>query len=491
MRRQLVLAAVSLLAVSTQSFAADATADEAKRLVDVFHTYLGAPGAGEADRVSAMPEGEAYRMSIDVAGLASSFLAEGLTIEAPALTFLAEPLPDATWRVTGLTMPSPLTIRIPDQAQTFRWEGATFDGIYDPALATFMSFEHSIASSSSEMHGAQGDSTSFVGMQATNGMATDAGNGTVNMEMHQTMHDVVAQETIVFPGSGDKDIPAPPIEFAYSIENAAIDMNVEGLDAAGLLDLWASIVANAQTETPSVDAASLKAMLGALMPFFGKLDESVMLNGLRVGTPFGDFALQQAHFGLGLPGLVENGGLALSLAMSGPTYPAELIPSWAMAMAPTDVDITLGVSGFNLDAAARHLLASFDESNTPHLQNADWMAAGTMLLPDSGAKLILKPGHISGPMLDIAFEGEAALVAKASSATVKITVKGLDEAIAIVTEASSSDPMAMQALGMLSMAQMFGRPTDDGAMEFVIMMTPDRTITVNDQVVMPGVGSPT
>jgi hypothetical protein len=487
--RRAALIGACILAGTTQSLAAEATAAEADRLVDVFHRYLGAPRAGEADHVRAVPEGEAYRLTIDFDRMAEAFLPQGFSVDAAELSFLAQPLPDATWRVSELTLPTPLTFSVPGQTLTYRWEGASFEGIYDPALASFVSFDHAISATSSEMRGVEGASTSFVGAQTIHGTTTGAGEDTVNTSVQQTVRDVVAQETITLPDAGAKASPALPIEFAYSIETAAIDLSLENLDAVGLLDLWAHAVARMQEDKPNVDEAALKLMLGELMPLFSRLDENIVIGGLRVGTPFGDFGMEEANIRMTLPGLVENGGMALSIALTDPSYPVELMPGWVSALAPTSLDFGFEISGFNLDAPARHLLTAFDGGRETPLENADLMAAAMMAVPPSGATLTLKPGRIDGPVLDIAYEGELSLSMPMPTGSFRVTATGVGDAIAALT-ANSADPMAMQALGLLSIAQMIGRETEDDAMEFVIELNPDGSVAVNGQIMTPPSGDP-
>lgn len=488
--RRAALVGVCLFAGITQVHAAPATAEEAQRLVDEFHRYFGSPRAGQADHVRVVPDGEAYRVTIDLDQLAEPFEPMGLSLDPAELSFLTEPLPDSTWSVTDFLLPSPMTIRVAGQTITYRWEGGGFEGIYDPSLASFLSFEQVIATTSSEARSEEGVSTAHVGEQVVRGTSTDTGEGTVDTEFQQTFRDYVGQETISLPSADPKEPASPPIEFAYSIATGTIDVSLEGFDAVGLLELWAYAVARMQEDPPKVDAEELKASLGALLPFFTRLDEGATIGGLRVGTPFGDFGMEEVDFRVTLPGLVEGASLAMSLALSGPTYPAELVPAWAQELAPTEVVFGYDIASFNLNAPAQHLLTAFDADRTPPIEDSDYTAAAMMALPESGATLTVSPSNIDGPILDVAFEGQLTLAMPAPTGTFTVTATGFDIAKEKLT-AASADPMATQALGLLTVAEMFGRKTDDGSMVFVIEFKGDGSIAVNDQVVKPPAGDPT
>ena len=122
MQRAIFLS-LCILANGGQSLAAEATAEEARRLVDVFHRYVGMPRAGQADHVRAEPQGEAYRVSIDFDVLASPLAPLGFTLEAAEVSFLTKPLPDGTWAVSEFMLPNPMTIAMPGQTMTYRLGG--------------------------------------------------------------------------------------------------------------------------------------------------------------------------------------------------------------------------------------------------------------------------------------------------------------------------------------------------------------------------------
>ena len=163
------------------------------------------------------------------------------------------------------------------------------------------------------------------------------------------------------------------------------EATIEGFEAAELLELWAYAVARAQESPPNIDEQEIKTLLAEVLPLFRRLDEGATLRRLARRTPVGEFGMEDISFRMTLPGIVESSGLALSLKFSGPSFPDQLVPPWARDLVPTKLDFGFDVSGFNLDAAARHLLDTFDAERTPPLEEADWLPPGNSRCPSREA----------------------------------------------------------------------------------------------------------
>jgi hypothetical protein len=386
-------------------------------------------------------------------------------------------------------MPSPITMQIADQTTSVRLEGLKFDGVYDPTLAAFIRFDETIGAMSTEAEGPQGGGTTSYGEQVIRGTGTAAGADAVDMAVEQTVDGFSAEQTVLIPAP-DPASPAPqPFTFAYAIDSATVDVTLAALKARKLLDVWAYAVARAQESPPNIDEHEVKKLLTELIPLFQRLDEGGTLSGLRIATPLGEFGLKDAAFKFAVGGIVPDAGMAMSINLGEPSFPSEIAPPWAKGLVPTEVDVGFDVSGFNLDAAARHLLEAFDADRTPPLQDADWEAAGQLTMPEEGGKLTLLPGHIDGPLLDIEFEGEMTLAMPAPTGTFTLTATGLDDAMASLN-AASGDPTEAQVLGFLTLAKMWGRPAANGATEFVFDFKSDGSIAVNGNELKPANSEP-
>jgi hypothetical protein len=488
MRRD-ILVGLFILAGASQGLAAEATSDEAQRLVDVFHKYLGTPRAGEADFVRAEPQGEAYRVSIGLEQFARPLEPLGVTIDAAEVSFVVSPLPDGTWHVGDIVMPSPLTMHIGEGQTTSRWENVHFDGVFDPVLAGFTRFEETIGATDSETSGPNAEGAVHYGEQTIRGTATAADAGAVNVAVQQTLKDFVTHESVT-PPSMDQASPLPPsFELSYGVDSGTADVAVDALQGPKLLDLWAYAVAHAGENPPALDNAEIKQRLSDLLPLYQRMKESAALKGLRVETPFGAFGVEDLSGGVALTGISSNGDMQLSLKLAGPSYPEEAAPPWVKQLVPTELELGFGLAGFNLDAPVRQLIEQLDVSKKPMLEQADIVAAAALAMPEGGAKFTLQPGHIDGPLLGVTFDGELTLTMSGATGSVEVTATGLDRAMASLKEVSN-DPLAEKAVALLALAQAFGQPTDNGATHFLFEANEDGSITVNGQPLKPPSGQP-
>jgi hypothetical protein len=485
--RRFVLAALLLVAGTGHPFAAEATTDGAASLVDVFHRYLGTPRAGDADYVRVVPQGESYRLTFDLGQFAKPFETAGFALDPAEVSFVAAPLTDGTWRVDDLQLPSPLTVHFGEVTTTYRWEGVSFDGIFDPALLTFSRFEQIIASSDSLTSGPGVEGASHTGEQVVRGSANTADAGALDAIGRQTVRSMTMQQSVTVP-PGEAAPPAS-FEISYGIETAELDVAIEAIEWTKLVDLWAYAVANTAETSPNFDNDEVRNRLEALLPIFRRVEETVAVHALRIGTPLGEIGVDDVSGIFTFSGLMPDSGMSMALKLAGRSYPEELVPDWAKGLIADEVELDFGLSGFNLDAAARHLIGRLDIDKTPMVEEADYATAAMLAIPESGAKFTLRPSRIGSPLIDLEFDGELALKMAAPSGTINIAARGIDDAIASLSSASG-DPNAAKVLGILALAQQWGKKGADGEMRFAIEFGDDGAVTVNDQMVKPPSGQP-
>ncbi len=345
MRRNILFVSCLLASVS-QGFAAEATHDGAQRLVDVFHKYLGMPRAGEADFVRAEPAGETYRLSIALNQLARPFEPLGFKIDPAEISFVVKPLADGTWQVSDLLFPSPLTMHIKNATTTTRVDGLHFDGIYDPALASFVQLNETFTATDSQTSGPNAEGASHSGEQTVQSTASAAGDGAVNVAMQQTLRDIVTRQSITPPHT-DSASPLPPtFDLSYGVDSGTSGWTFNALEGSKLLDLWAYAVARAQESPPTLENQEIKKRLTDLLPIYQRIEEKTALKGLRVETPFGAFGVEDLSGGGALTGIVSSSELQLSMKLAGLSYPEDVAPPWTKQLVPTDLEFGIDLSGF-------------------------------------------------------------------------------------------------------------------------------------------------
>jgi len=482
--RRTCLTALCVLAGGSAGLAAEATGEGAQGLAETFHRYLGPARAGQADFVRVEPAGENYRVTFDLDEFARPLAPFGLSLDPAEVSFLTQPLADGTWHVSGLEAPNSIVAHANEQTVTYRLDGITFDGIYDSTLAAFIRFEETVSplSMSTEAPGVKMSGT--YGTQTIHGTAAASGADSVSGSVTGVIEGFGMKEFISLPASDPDTPPVPPFDISYSVGSTKADVSFEAVKSPKLLELWGYAIAHAQETPPKLDNAEIKAMLTGLLPVFQRIEEKASGSNLHVGTPLGDFGVANLDFDIVFPGLVSNGETSFAMKLAGPTYPEAVVPAWAKQLVPSDAEFGFGLSGFDLDAPARALIEKLDVSRKPPLADADFADAAKLVAPAAGVKLTLEPTHVHGPILDIQASGEMILSMPEPTGSFSVSVKGLDEAIALLKSAGD-DPMASQALASLTLLQSLGRPESDGSISYAIEAKEDGSVSVNGQTMKP------
>ena len=126
--------AAALPVLSVQ--AAPATPEEAARLTTLFERYVGHSEAGQPSSVTVVPQGDAYRVTLDVAHALSGLGGLHFSIDPNVSSTMLTPQSDGTWAVSSSGSP-PLVIHAGQQTITLKAATSKFDGIYDPKLFAF------------------------------------------------------------------------------------------------------------------------------------------------------------------------------------------------------------------------------------------------------------------------------------------------------------------------------------------------------------------
>ena len=193
-----------------------------------------------------------------------------------------------------MQLPSPLTMHIKDETITYRFDGFSFDGIYDPALAAFVSLDQTIGGMSTETEGPNGKGTAQYGEQhvTSTGIARRAETDAADVTVAQTIGKFSMRQTMAMPSPGEASSPSPQVDLSYGVESGRGDVAVSGLKATKLLELWAYVIAHVQADAPAIENAEIKALLTDLLPVFLQLDEKGAVHALKAETPMGEFGLQ-------------------------------------------------------------------------------------------------------------------------------------------------------------------------------------------------------
>ena len=476
--RKALLAAVAAGALPLSAAAKDVppTSEGAQKLSAIFAAYLGKPPAGAPPAVSVAPEGGHYAVTVSLGSLAAPLEQAGFSMDPVVVKYALTEQDDGTWHVAGAELP-PIAARTKDGSVAYNFTAYAFDGIFDPALATFKSARAGVDKMTADIQAPALRETVGSGpIQATLG-ATPASNGAVSTVAHEEISNLsIAASVTPQPGKASPD--AKPVDFKLQLARAVVDLGLDGASIRKALDLWAFLVAHPTRPEIAANEAAFKALLRALMPTEAKGSEKIEAQNVAVDAQQGSFGLANAKFSLAAavaPG--PKGSVEYHLAMDGLAMPPGLLPPPMRALAPTAIDFGVRASGFDFAAGA-------DEA----INDMHFAGDGPVIAQDDGPKILarikgaaplvveLLPSHVVAPQVDLTLEGQARLEGVRPSGTLKVRARNFDKTIAALKAAG---PMASpQVIGILALAKGLGKADGDD-LSWVAEYGADGSIKVN------------
>lgn len=485
-------------ATSFPAFAADATLEGARALADDLAAYVGR-AALDSGFVTVMPDGDAYRVTLDVARLAGVFLpAEQVTLTVfENASFRTAPADGGLWRVDSVTYPS-LLARFPGageggEAQQIEYRfspGGTSEGLFDPALGAFTSFSQTLSSvvTATELGGESSRSEqNDISMTATAKPATDGGVDLAAASLTGGFVQTMQSATM------------PPIR--VDAEGLRQSFVMEGGRLRAALDLLAYVIAKGDPENLKADVPALKAAVRDVLPGFRRLAGDAVIDRMSVALPFGTLGFEQMRIANEFSGAVKDGRYALSLAVGSISLPPELAPPWGAALVPTRFDLTLAVEDVDLETPTALLLDRVDPAKVPPFADADGEEAVRAMFPDGAVHVALPESSIAGEGYDATIEGRFAIshpdlapgvgndadsavdVAPEVEGTARISLAGLDAILAELQKAGDV-PEVQQAIPALIFAKGLAR-TEDGRSVWQVDVAANGSVSVNGQMLVP------
>ena len=304
-----LLATIALLAGSIhQAVSAPATPAEASRLKSVFETYLGNGGVSGVSPIVVTPRGEDYAVSIDMAQIARPLAALGFLMQAQPLSMTITPQSDGLWRVVQSAMPE-LQIRIKDQDMKLRFEGYSFDGLYDPRFLGFVLGKMGHAASILESSAPNFLNTRRDGRTSAEMTGTGTGPGVMSAVM-RGRNESHSQTFKIIAGPN-------PIEIGVTTGPIVSDVTLDSLRNAGILDIWAFLVANPSADELAARMEEIKTKVRATFPIFNSVAQRASVQTVSITTPVGAFGMRELGMAFNLTGVHRQGDFGLRMALNG------------------------------------------------------------------------------------------------------------------------------------------------------------------------------
>lgn len=461
------------LALPTATLAAPATPGEAARLTALLETYVGHPASGAPANVTVSPEGDSYKAVFDLARVAAPLHAFGIDVVAasPYVATLT-PLPDGTWRVQRGGLPQIGITTTKGLTYSVQFLSSGSDGIFDPKLEAFSHQETQLGGNKTSMtqegHAQRAEMTE-EGKQV--GEARGPGPGDVSSSLRQDNKGIRYQshaDPAAHGTSGNGDV-------SVEVETATVDASASHERVSALLDLWAFLVAHPSREQLVAEQPRLKGLVLAMIPYVAAV--AGHLDGQGLSASFARGKLKIGSFGeaVAYDGGNAMEGLGLSLKMSDIAVSLPALPAWTLAVLPRAVDLNLATSPLDFGKAARVLIEGADVGKDAMVSPETMAGAVAALTPDGSPTLAIKPSSFSNDAMTLSVLGA---FSSDGTGKAKIEAKGLDREIAAIVEASDGDPIAAQAVQMLTVAKALGRPQADGRLRWEVV-TEGGGLTVN------------
>lgn len=472
------LPALLLIAASAPSLAAPATSEGAKAIEQGYVDYF-SKAVVEKGIVSVAPKGEDYVVTLDLQkalDLLTSPAQGGLRIER--FSYTLTPGAAGSWTAKADRLPS-VAFDAPTEkgrvTGTVDLNGFHLDAAFDAAAATFL---HAFA-------GADALAAKFHVAAPPQSMDIDLGESGISAEMRAKTSESgqgvdvaiahfvksIAETVVATPSSGD----GAPIKVTYQADGVAGGLAISGLRAREIAEFWKYVVAHIDDAKAPAD---LKQRVRATLPLWNDIHANAEIHDLALQTPVMEATLKMLGETLGLTGFTSQGAAEVGVKIDQLTFKSPLLPPWAEQLSPVSLSLDLRVAGEGLDKAAQLALddPGFGEAGELSPQTQD--AIGETLIAGH-PKVVLAPGRLTTPVIDLAFEGETTTDSGPPRGRFTLSADGLDKSIALIEDIAKDDPDMQTVLLAVTFVKGLATTGADGRLVWKIDLTETGDVTVN------------
>lgn len=482
---------------ASMAFAVPATDEGAARIKTAIETYISAtPGV-----VTVTPTGESYELTLDgkplLNLLAMAVEASGGSPESKP-EFSLSPMKyqlidngDGTWKIsTDQEVEYKFSFEGLEQSARFHQKS---NGIFDEAIMGLranegvlsnyqiasrqqipdFNFDENGQSNSSEF------STDTQNIERLEYSMTGQANPAGGVDYKGTFSANGSVQKAEYPESSFMQFMS--YELQMPVQEGTFDL--KGMRNPEILGLLGFFIAHPSEDAIKADQEALRQALEKALPLWDDVSAQFKGHDLKLKTVTGEFTAKEIGVDFGLSGLSANGRLAETIRVTGATIPPKLAPEWSTVLIPTDLDIGMSVTGFDLLAPAKKMIAAFDLNDEfDPMSKLDEGALMQAFLPKGNFKVALGDGFLKGKDYNITYSGDMTVDPNSQMprGKARVTATGLDN----VEEALAAGPQDQvgDTLMLVRMARGLARP---GAVEGeqvwdIDATSADGVIKVND-----------
>ena len=496
----LLTASFLTLAAGAPALAAPATSQGARAIEQGYAAYL-SNAVVDKGIVSVAPDGDSYVVTWNLQKAVQLTDPPANSVKIDKFVYRLTPGANGVWTLKGDAFPN-FAFKGGDKALSdaaLSMKGFHVDGVYDPQAPEMVKG----ALVADRMDGAfqmdQNGAASSV-VFAQEGLAL---NLVVKAGADGAGYDVVQTQTLkgltetVGPaksegggggavggvkGEDPKPAAAAPdgLNLTYKMSGVSGTSTILGLRAAELADLWKYLVAHLADAAPPPD---FKTKLKVALPLWKDLTANADVSDLGVETPLGTGGAKAFGETLHISGLTDKGVARIALKVDSLAIDSPLAPPWAASLSNLSLDFDLGVSGDGWGKIANIVLddPKFGDKDLSPETNA----AVVKTFLGGAPKLTLAPGRLTTPVIDLTFEGSAALTGGAPKGTLRITADGLDKTLALLGDIAQYQPDARGAMLGVTFVKGLAK-TDGGRLVWDVEIDGEGAVKVNGQLMPTG-----
>jgi len=465
-------AALLLISLSAPALAATSQ-DDADKLKASLQQYIGEG----ADAVTITPEGDGFKVVIDVSPLMEKAKAD---VTVSPIDFMMTPAGDGKWKVSH---EGPFVLSGKSESQGFsfteNFESLTFNGEYDETLAAFTTMEGKSTNITFEEAAKDDKGTDMKAsgkIASTDFKGTGAANsaGGVDVKFDETVGAGELTEDFTSPDMGGQ-----PVHVNVKFGGGTFNGTVGGAKSAAILSFFKFMALHPDPKVSVSDQDELKGLLRDLLPGFASADLSGSFTGLEAETPIGGFKLAKLGVGIKANGLVKDGKVEETFSVEGLEIPPGLVPAWASSLVTKNASFGVQVSGYDLESFLKAEIDSADFSKDTPIEKDVEDKNAALIMPNGTVNVTLTQYNMSNDTYNVSATGSMTAGPTAQpSGQAHISIKGLDELMK-VAQAAPPEAGLQSVTAVVVVAKGLAKPDADGALGWDIAATPDGKITVN------------
>lgn len=468
--------AAALTLYASAAIAGSATDEGARAIEQGYAAYL-TPAVLEQGVLSVTPDSDAYvvhwnlQKAIDLADVPKG----AVTIER--FEYRLSPAGPGAWSVKADRFPHIAFDVSTDKGRTagaFAYDNFKLDGLFDPAATPFLRLTSLADALQGEMRLAEGREHSSATLEQrtlrieSRARTSDDGQG-VDYALAQAIASF--SQTVSAP----REPGGAPQPLSYGASASTGELAIKGLRGAELAALWRYGVAHANVgKTPG----DLKPRIASAFPLWRELRANAEINELKVEVPEGTGSMKSFRESFGLTGLVANGAGDFGIEVEDLRVASPFAPSWASSLFPASASLSLQVSSHGWDQIAAIALDDLDMRPDSKLSEEAQAKIQRIFLAGE-PKLILRPGRLKIPTVDLAYEGEASLDNGQPGGKLHVSADSLDKTIDLLQDLATDSPDLQGALLGVTFMKGLAKTGADGRLVWDVDFAADGSLTVN------------